>query len=748
MKDSRRAFITQVAAGMTAVKTSAAVFPKEKAEDQLTVPAHPEPASTAAPAPVDFRYAPLDGQAAFCFPDDTYKSLIGSSGELRYGHPGTNINIDAFSAVVHFSAFGMEADHVTRQELEAPGVPIVNTWIERPEAQLELTPFATNRSGEGRVDNVILRVHNSGTDEIHVRPLLRVITSGSMEAVPIGDGATTRVIGTDGACFMVTDTHVTASPALSGWSLAASGLPSRPSAPLQVFFRFPQERQPAERLLKGLREPDSLLAEAQQYWRAYELWGSAVKWQLPGRYNEFLAACARNILQAREVKNGRKTFQVGPTCYRGLWIVDGNFILEAARYLGFDREAAQGLEATWARQQPTGGVFASAPGEHWKDTAIAMFTMVRQAELSGDWSYFREMVPNLLKAANFLREVRDRGRTEDSANGRYGLLARGFGDGGLGGLRSELANTVWTLAGLRATIDAAQRLGLAQRFEPVRRFYTELRSAFFAAAPREMRKHPNGFEYLPMLMREDPAWELPDPWQRPRPQIAQWALSHAIYPGLVFGKDDPIVRGHIELMQACTREDIPAETGWLAHEGVWTYNAPFVSHVYLWAGLNSWAERTFTGFLNHATPLYCWREEQPLRDSMVAEYWGDMPHNWASAECILYLRHMFALEDGPSLRLLAGIAGNSLSDSEPAVLEQTPTRFGRLNLRLTPASGGKNWRLEFSRGRGPAPDHIELPARLAQNAAFSNIKGARFERKGASIIIDGEADSFTAEWKA
>jgi hypothetical protein len=74
-------------------------------------------------------------------------------------------------------------------------------------------------------------------------------------------------------------------------------------------------------------------------------------------------------------------------------------------------------------------------------------------------------------------------------------------------------------------------------------------------APREMRKHPNGFEYLPMLVREDPAWQLPGPWQRPRPQVTRWALSHAIYPGLVFGKDEPIVRSHIELMQTCTRAE-------------------------------------------------------------------------------------------------------------------------------------------------------------------------------------------------
>ena len=74
-----------------------------------------------------------------------------------------------------------------------------------------------------------------------------------------------------------------------------------------------------------------------------------------------------------------------------------------------------------------------------------------------------------------------------------------------------------------------------------------------------------------------------------------------------------------DFLQACAQEDIPAETGWLSHGGVWNYNAPFVSHVYLWAGLKDWAGHTFTGFLNHASPLYCWRAEQPLRGSPDAE---------------------------------------------------------------------------------------------------------------------------------
>ena len=38
-----------------------------------------------------------------------------------------------------------------------------------------------------------------------------------------------------------------------------------------------------------------------------------------------------------------------------------------------------------------------------------------------------------------------------------------------------------------------------------KQFYSELRSAFFAAAQQEMRRHPDGFEYLPMLVKDDPA---------------------------------------------------------------------------------------------------------------------------------------------------------------------------------------------------------------------------------------------------
>jgi len=697
---------------------------------------------------VDFRYSPPSSQLAYCFPDDHYKSLAGEHGDLRYGHPGRGRGIDYFPEVVEFTLEGMEANQVRRQQLEAPGVPVVHTRIDRPEAFLELTTFATRRDGEGRVDNVILEVRPRTLHSLHAVPIVIVRSRHDIALTRTSTATILRLDSKTPTPFMVADAPLALHLDGLVWrSYALNAGVAGEGKPFRCFFRFPQEGQDAEKLSGGLSDPGGLLAEARQYWQGWKPFEGDVSWKLPSRYGEFLAACARNIQQAREEKEGKVTFQVGPTVYRGLWIVDGNFILEAARYLGYDKAAQEGLETEWARQLPDGQIVAGGGREHWKDTGIAMFTLVRQAELSQDWAYFRQMQPNVLRAVKFLEGLREEARSDGNVNGRYGLLAPGFGDGGLGGIRPEFTNTIWVLAGLKAVTEAAGRLQLPG-FDDTRQFYSELRASFFAAAAKEMRRHPDGFRYLPMLMNEDPAWTAPDPWDRPQPQIAQWALSHAIYPGLVFEKDDPIVAGHIKLMQASTQEDVPAETGWLHHGGLWNYNAPFVSHVYLWAGLSDWARRTFIGFLNHATPRYCWREEQPLRGSLTADYVGDMPHNWASAECVLYLRHMLALEDGQTLRLLAGIREPDLADEQPIALAHSPTRFGRVGLGLEPLDGHRGWRLKFQRGAGPAPKHLQLPAVLGRHFKFSKITGAESHEEKNVILVSPGATSWEAVWKS
>jgi hypothetical protein len=733
---TRRTFLGSSSAALASASLSQAASPTAGSAD-----------ARGQSVPVDFRYSPLSWQTAYCFPDDRFKSLVGERGDLRYGHPGPGKPIDYFPVVVEFSLLGVEPDTDRRQWLEAPDVPVVHTLITRPEGLLELTAFATRLPDEGRVDNVMLEVRPRSGEEAYVRPMITVRTKEELQ-VKVEDGVSLVFLGRETEKpFLVADGALDRRDIGTGWVLTLPAAVSTAGKPVVYFLRFPQESQPAQRVVGGLKDPARLTMETRTYWKGWIPFGGDVRWKLAGRHHEFLVACARNIQQAREERNGKLTFQVGPTVYRGLWVVDGHFILEAARYLGYDAEAQQGLEATWARQEADGGIFAGGGREHWKDTGIAMFTLVRQAELSGNWDYFRTMQPQILRGVRFLAALRDKAKAEGSANGRYGLLARGFPDGGIAGLRSEFTNTLWALVGLQAVVEASERLRLTG-FEEAKSLHDGLRQALSIAMREEMRRHARGFDYLPMLMKEDPQWSADNKWQQPRPQGAQWALSQAIYPGILFEKDDPVVRGHIALMQACTQEDVPAETGWIQHGGLWNYGAAFVAHAYLWASLTDWARLTFTGFLNHATPLYCWREEQPLRGAMAAGYVGDMPHNWASAECVLYLRHMLALEDGPALRLLPGIGDPELAAAEPCTITASPTRFGRVSLSLEPLPRAAGWRLSFQRQDGPSPGAVQLPAALGSRLVSAEVSGAASKRDGTTILVEPGARSWACVWKA
>ena len=697
---------------------------------------------------VDFRFAPQDFQSTICFPDDPAKTVIGRNGDLRYDFPDNRLaGINQFGTLVEFTLAGMRRDVWLAQTMEAPGVPIVHTRMERATATVELIAFASRREGEGRVDNVVLEVR-AKKDSVVAAPVVR-IRSCMPYRLGQKNGMTTTVLrGSSDAPWMVCLPQDSAAEFI-GWNAEEGGFlltlehgTATQDRPLRYLFRLPQAGSTGK--IDTAVSPDDLLSEVRAGWKQWRPYGEPVAWSLPAVKGDFLTACARNIQQAREVKDGNLVFEVGPTVYRGMWIVDGNFLLEAARYLGYDEAADKGLLSEWKHQVASGQVIASGGKEHWKDTAIAMFTLVRACELKQDWSLLRQLAPNVGHAIEFLIQLRDEARKGDSPNGRYGLLAPGFPDGGIGGVCFEFTNTLWTLAGLRAVARANASLHLPD-LSRAQGFYGELRTAFDAAAQAEMVRDPRGFTYLPMVMREDPLMHL-DAWDRPRPQSAQWALSHTIFPGEVFAKDDAVVRGHIALMQACTQEDIPAETGWLHHEAVWNYNAAFVAEVYLWAGMRAWAHRTFTGYLNHASPLHAWREEQPLQHALLGDNWGDMPHNWASAECIRYLRHMLVLEDDQKLRLLDGVQPADLKVREAFSVVNTPTRFGRITLHAEPW-GVRGWKVRFAREGGAAPEVVTLPVRLDAGAALVRVDGAAQRSMGSEAVsVDPAVAAWTATW--
>jgi hypothetical protein len=121
---------------------------------------------------IDFRYAPVLQQTAFCFPDDPYKSLVRRNGELLYGYKRDEVAY--FPLRINFGLDGMREAEVISNALESPGVPIVRTVLQWAEAIITLLTFATKNEGEGRVDNVLMEIRPRRAGQVAVAPLIGI----------------------------------------------------------------------------------------------------------------------------------------------------------------------------------------------------------------------------------------------------------------------------------------------------------------------------------------------------------------------------------------------------------------------------------------------------------------------------------------------------------------------------------------------------------------------------------------------
>jgi hypothetical protein len=284
----RRKFISGGALGAIAT----ALAPHGSAAKATVALDGPSGEGAADAPPVDFRYAPAQWQTAICFPDDRHKSLVGERGEVRLSGKPLQWPHAPHPVQVEFTCLGMEADTVRDQALEAPGVPIVVTRLGRPEAEIRLTAFATNREGEGRVDNVLMEVVPKGDAPMRAVPGFVI---RSVERLNIRKNAAGRIevlIERDGkpVPFMACDREPAErwqrqgreNTGLAVHYALHSGEATR-EKPLRAFFRLSQEGQPFAKIATGLDEADALLAETRAFWREGCRGGTGSSWwRVPG----------------------------------------------------------------------------------------------------------------------------------------------------------------------------------------------------------------------------------------------------------------------------------------------------------------------------------------------------------------------------------------------------------------------------------------------------------------------------------
>ncbi len=667
---------------------------------------------------IDFRYAPAVRWTCIGRPDDPYKTLVSENGALLYDfdREGSVHGTFRFKRIV---AFAIQTDHQPvsiTQKTESACIPVVRTTLHYPKATLTLTAFGHRHDDGRRTDVVRWSIQAAdGVDafltglrleaqKLGRRFLPATVAPGQRiyaideASVPRRRGLdeTTRVLREDPAVDPPGPLAFVSSPQPLQLASAfdfgpASGLAMapdlvRPGQSLQGALIFPLDHEQVDGL--DWEWSGRALADERRFWTGYDLQPLGMEIPDPD-VMDMVVACARNIMQAREIKDGLPEFQVGPTVYRGLWVIDGHFLLESAQYLGHADDAFRGIDALLRRADESTGAIEEM-SFHTKETGIALATLVRQCELMDDMARLDSLWSVVQRAVDYIQALRQAAWELDPDAPEYGLMPASFGDGGLGGIRAEYTTTLWTLVGLKEVARAARRLDRdddAGRFQAA---FDDLMQAFREHAQRDMKTLPDGVPYLPMMMpgSGDHHWipdypDDPPPWHRVNPGTATWAFAQAIYPGELFAPDDLLVQNLCHLLDLIDDEEgIPAETGWLPYQAVWNYAASFYAHVWLFSGDPSKAIDYLYDFANHATPTRVWREEQSFARSHQGQIVGDMPHNWASAEFIRLVRHLLVFERGETLELLPALPAEWLKPGHPLRLERTPTRFGPVSLSL------------------------------------------------------------------
>ena len=618
---------------------------------------------------VDLRYSPSQWQSAICLPDDPHKSLVDKSGELLYHFNrggrefGTRISVQVADSTVW-----------NRQGLHSPTVPIVETYLTADGLEILEEAFTVTGLDDSTVHNDLLLLHikNIALRGLTLQPKLMVNTT-------LGSQFVGQRVVVDNHETITCSLRFTAMDNRTGFQLEPVAIAAGKTSDIVVCYSG--GKSPA---IAGVTigEALNLRAAAIKYWEEVALPYGRIRVPDPG-VQGLINASIRNIWQAREIKNGLPAFQVGPTYYRNLFIVDGAFILEAVAILGAGEQARNGVAYELTYQKPDGRI--EVIPDYSKENGIVLWTCLRHAELTQDKVWLRSVWPKLERIVEYIQTLRRRsGENPDWLC--QGLVPPGYIDGGIHHSdRGDYSNVYWNLAGLKAACDACRWLGKKEEGDAWQKEYDDFMQTFHHLAQRDMQTDTYGNRYLPTMMGNIGNYS---------PQRAQWAFCHAVYPGKIFAKDDTLVTGNLAMLRATEREGMVCGTGWDA-TGIWNYFGSFYAHAWLWQGDGRKASEILYAYANHAAPVLAWREEQSLAGAPQSKT-GDMPHNWASAEFIRLAVHLLACDRLDDLHLLEGMPKEWLGAGMLTRLNGVATPFGPLTMEVRVDDSGKTVELTVS----------------------------------------------------
>lgn len=421
-------------------------------------------------------------------------------------------------------------------------------------------------------------------------------------------------------------------------------------------------------------------------------------------------ASLRTLYQARETIGGHTQFNSSFSLYRGLWAGDAVYITNLAAHLGDSAAGRQTLDSLFSHQLPNGIIDELHPQQIYRATAETIWGVVRDAEISGDWSYARRMWPQIVRGVEGIRGLRAQTLTRADAP-YYGMLPPGFSDGGILDIGAEYSSVYCTITGLHAAERLARKLDHPAEAKAFRALADEFLAAYNQNRARDQRRDAHGNLYLPVRVGFKGA--------DPIPQLTQWAFMDAHLNGEGWlPSDHEIVRGTLALLESVEQQGLPVSMGWLPG-GNWAGMGMFYGFQSLILNRPAKTADILYAAANHASRVGTWVEEQTLIGQPV-KLAGDQPHNFAAAMMPHLAASMLAYDRMNVVHLLGAVPAEWLKAGAVNRLDRWHTSGGVVTLALSVSADGKTATLKVDPiTREGVPAKVKLHTASLKLAGFA-----------------------------
>lgn len=364
--------------------------------------------------------------------------------------------------------------------------------------------------------------------------------------------------------------------------------------------------------------------------------------------------------------------------------------------------------------QSPDGLWLTRPGQY-DAQGQNLWCMVEHYKLSGDHEWLEKSAyEHIARGAMWLVNSRHKemAKVKDANDPRYGLIEPGAMEVAAitRGMHMYYMDA-WAVLGLREAADAAAALGNKNDAEKFAKESNDLRDCL----NKSMRK-----TFKRVSLYQGYIWFGVEP--EGDGMYGFWGHTPLLWPTRAVDPHEPMFTGTFEMMERMAHDwggDMYSDGA----GGCWPYIGVDLAISAILRGEPETTLDYFCAFTDTAGQTLSWGEGYSNASNTAG---GDQPHMWADAQWINLYRHLFAMEDGATLRLTPATLRRWQRGDQPVHIEHLPTQFGSLDLTIQPrADGGAidyRFRLDPKGDQASrALDKIVIDARTSNGRSLKSV---------------------------